>query len=131
MGKGLRTSTIVPEFSDLMKKLHHSLIFVCSPYRGDVETNVRQAERYCRIIFEQQAVPIAPHLLFPRFLNDDDPDERRAGLFMGIEVLNGCDELWAFGEPTEEMAVEIAAAVALGVPVQRFSPDCREVGVDA
>ena len=109
MEKELRTLTIDPEFFDLMKILRHSLIFVCSPYRGDVETNVRQAERYCRFIFEQQAVPIAPHLLFPPvFLNDDDPGERRAGLFMGIEVLNGCDELWAFGEPTEGMALEIA-----------------------
>ena len=29
----------------------HPLVFVCSPYRGDVESNVRQAERFCRIFF--------------------------------------------------------------------------------
>jgi len=114
-----------------MSEQHHLLIFVCSPYRGDVEANMRQAERYCRFVYEQQCVPFAPHLIYPRFLNDDDLDERRAGLMMGIEVLQRCDELWAFGEPTAGMALEISAAVAQGKPVRRFSPDCWEVCADA
>ena len=105
----------------------HRMIFVCSPYRGDVEVNARQAERFCRFVYVLQGVPFAPHLLYPRFLNDDDPDERRAGLDMGVEVQKCCDELWAFGEPTAGMAFEISAAITLGKPVRRFSLDCREV----
>jgi len=110
-----------------MNEPKHRAVYVCSPFRGDVEANVRQAERFCRFVYEQQGVPFAPHLLYPRFLDDDDPDERRAGLNMGIEVLKRCDELWAFGEPTAGMTHEISAAITLGKPVRRFSPDCREV----
>jgi hypothetical protein len=113
-----------------VRENHHLLIFVCSPYRGDVTTHVRQAERYCRFVYEQQCVPFAPHLLYPRFLDDNDPDERQAGLRMGVEVLKHCDELWAFGEPTTGMLHEITGAAALGIPVRRFSPDCREVRAD-
>lgn len=105
----------------------HLMIFVCSPYRGNVKANARQADRFCRFVYEQQCVPFAPHLLFTRFLNDDDPDERYAGLCMGFEVLKRCDELWAFGKPSAGMAYEILAAITLGKPVRRFSPDCREV----
>ena len=31
-----------------------------------------------------------------------------------------CDELWAFGEPTEGMRMEIAQAECLGIPVCRL-----------
>ena len=108
----------------------HPLIFVCSPYRGDVEANVRQAGRFCRFVYEQQAVPFAPHLLYPQFLDDEIPDERHAGLCMGIAFLKKCNKLWVFGEPTEGMSREIAAATALGIPIRRFSTDCREVCAD-
>jgi len=110
-----------------MTEKRHPLIFVCSPYRGEVEANVRQAERFCRFVYEQLCVPFAPHLLYPRFLDDNDPEERRAGVMMGVEVLAYCDELWAFGPPTAGMALEIAAAVALGILVRSFDRDCREV----
>lgn len=114
-----------------MSEHRHPLIFVCSPYRGDVEANVRRAERFCRFVYEQHGVPFAPHLLYPRFLDGSNPDERHAGLMMGIEVLQRCDELWVFGEPTAGMALEISAAIAQGKPVRRFSRDCREVCSDA
>ena len=63
------------------------LIFICSPYRGDVETNIQNARRYCRFAIEQGGIPFAPHLLFTQFLNDDDPMERRVGLCLGVEML--------------------------------------------
>lgn len=106
---------------------NHLMIFVCSPYRGNVEANAQRAVGFCRFVYELQGVPFAPHLLYPRFLNDEDPDERHAGLCMGVEVLKRCDELWVFGEPTAGMAYEISAAITLGKPVRRFSTDCREV----
>ena len=110
-----------------MSEHHHLLIFVCSPYHGDVEVNVRRTERYCRFVYEQHGVPFAPHLMYLRFMDDNDPEERRVGLMMGIEVLAHCDELWAFGEPTAGMALEISAAIGQGKPVRKFSPDCHEV----
>ena len=39
---------------------------------------------------------------------------------MGMEMLKLCDELWAFGEPTEGMRMEVAQAERLGIPVCRL-----------
>ena len=103
------------------------LVFVCSPYRGDVGANKENARRYCRHVYEHGGIPFAPHLLFTQFLNDDDPAEREAGLCLGVEMLAHCDELWAFGAPTMGMAMEIQEAKRLGISVRRFDLNCREV----
>lgn len=107
-----------------------SLVFVCSPYSGDVEANERRAERYCRFVYEQKRAPFAPHLLFTRFLDDGNADDRAAGIAMGIEMLLLCGELWAFGEPTAGMRIELETAARLGKPIRRFDDDCREVAFD-
>ena len=93
---------------------------MCSPYRGDMATNTQNARRYCRLVVEQGGIPFAPHLLFTQFLDEDKAAERRRGLWMGMEMLRLCDELWAFGEPTEGMRMEIAQAEYLGIPVCRL-----------
>ena len=110
--------------------MNRPLIFICSPYRGDVEPNIQNARRYCRHVYEHVGIPLAPHLLFTQFLNDDDSTERRAGLCLGVEMLKRCDELWAFGQPTEGMALEIQEAMRLGVRARRFDTSCREVTCD-
>ena len=46
------------------KRLNQPLIFVCSPYRGDVNAHVKCAHRYCRYVVKQGGIPFAPHLLF-------------------------------------------------------------------
>ena len=103
------------------------LIFICSPYRGDVEANKENARNYSRFAFEQGGIPFAPHLLFTQFLNDDVPEERDTGLCLGLELLARCNALWAFGTPTMGMAMEIQEAKRLGIPVCRFDTDCQEV----
>lgn len=106
------------------------LIFICSPYRGDVEANTQNARRYCRFAFEQGDIPFAPHLLFTQFLDDSIAHEREEGLSMGLEMLSLCDELWAFGTPTAGMAREISEAIRLKIPVRRFNMPCNEVAAD-
>ena len=106
--------------------MERPLIFICSPYRGDVETNMKNARRYCRFAFEHGGIPFAPHLLFTQFLDDGSPAERRAGICLGVELLKRCDALWAFGQPTDGMALEIREAAQHGVPVRRFDSACRE-----
>ena len=53
------------------------IVYICSPYAGDIETNTAAARRYCRFAVEAGYIPIAPHLLFPQFLNDADPNAAR------------------------------------------------------
>ena len=89
-------------------------VFICSPLRGDMEGNARRAAVYSRMACEEGSLPIAPHLLFPQFLNEGIEGERRLGIAMGMELLALCDEVWVFGEATEGMAAEIAYATEQG-----------------
>lgn len=103
------------------------LIFVCSPFRGNEEYNIFRARRFCRFVHTQDAVPFAPHLLFPQFLDDAIPDERRAGINLGLSMLRRAAELWVFGEKiTEGMKEEIKAAKSLEITVRYFTDTCEE-----
>ena len=52
------------------------LVYICSPYRGDTEKNGEKARRYSRFAIENKAIPITPHLLYPQFMDDSNPEER-------------------------------------------------------
>lgn len=56
-----------------------SVVYVCSPYAGDVEENIRKACAYCRYTVDQGCIPLAPHLYLPQFL--DEESERELALF--------------------------------------------------
>ena len=97
----------------------NNFVYVCSPFRGDVEHNAKQAQKYCRQISELGKIPIAPHLYFPQFLNDADPSERAKGISFGIAMMLFCDEVWVFGDVISEgMALEIEHANSQGKVVE-------------
>ncbi len=98
------------------------LVYIASPYAGDVKENILAAQNACRYAMAQGAVPIAVHLMYPQFLDDGSPGDREVGLQMGIRVLKACDELWLCGDRISAgMQRELYAAVQLGIPVQRIS----------
>lgn len=43
------------------------IVYICSPFAGNIEKNVVAARTYSRFAVEQGYIPIAPHLLFPQF----------------------------------------------------------------
>ena len=49
---------------------YRPIVYVCSPFSGDIAGNIANARKYSRFAVEQGYIPIAPHLLFPQFLND-------------------------------------------------------------
>ena len=103
-----------------MKKM----IFVCSPYRGDIETNTKLARRYCRYAVNKGFIPIAPHLLFPQFMDDNDSEERKLAIEMNLEILQKCSEIWVFGrEITIGMWQETKKAQELDIPVRYISTE--------
>lgn len=109
-----------------MKKKH--FIYVCSPLRGDIERNTNRAIRYSRFVFSSGGIPMTPHVYFTTFLDDTIPEERAAGIEMGNQMLQICEELWAFGEKVSEgMATEITAAKELGLKVRWFNDRCEPV----
>lgn len=104
------------------------IIYVCSPYAGDIQRNVADARRYCRFAVEQGYIPIAPHLLFPQFLDDTDPTERELGLFFGNALMSKCAEVWVFGDRISNgMAAEIRRARWKGYRLRYFTEDLKEV----
>lgn len=70
------------------------LVYICSPYAGDIEYNTKMAIAYCRYATDCGVIPLAPHLLLPRFLCESNPAERELGIKMGLKLLALCSELW-------------------------------------
>ena len=71
-------------------------ILICSRYAGDIEHNVEVAQTLCRMAVEAGCAPFAPHLLYPQFLNEDDPDQRDLGISLGLRFMEACDEVWVY-----------------------------------
>lgn len=103
-------------------------IYIASPYRGDTDTNTMRAKRYARFVAKQSAVPICPHIYLTSFLDDTLPEEREAGLYLGIQMLKRCSEIWVFGfHISEGMAKEIEFAKKHNIPAKYFDLCCKEV----
>jgi len=104
------------------------LVYICSPYSGDIETNVEAAKKYSRLAVDKGCIPLTPHLLFPQFLDDDIPEERELGLFFGNILMSKCSEVWVFGERISAgMESEIKRARWKNYRLRYFSESCEEV----
>ena len=93
-------------------------VYICSPYSGDVERNEKEAIRYCKYAISKNRQPVASHLIYPRILNDLDPEEREMALSFGKGLLIDCSEVWVFGKDiTDGMRGEIREAIRERIPV--------------
>jgi len=107
-------------------------VYICSPYAGDVKANVGRACRYARFALSKGKNPIVPHLHYPQFMDDDDPEQRAAGLGFAIIWLALCDEIWVFGDTISKgMELEMAEAAAIGMKARRFDAQCNELAGEA
>ena len=110
------------------KTAFRPLVFISSPFAGDTRRNTKRARGFCRFAVSKNCIPVAPHLLFPQFMEEDDPAQRDLGIFFGMVLMSKCQEVWVFGrEITKGMAVEIEKAKRRGLPVRYFSDRCVEV----
>lgn len=104
------------------------IVYICSPYAGDIENNVKAAQAYSRFAVNKGYIPVAPHLLFPQFLNDNDPKERQLGLFFGNALMSKCSEVWVFGNRISAgMEAEIKRARWKNYRLRYFTETCEEV----
>jgi hypothetical protein len=94
-------------------------VFICSPFAGEIERNVEIAKKLCRMAMEQGYAPFAPHLLYPRFVDDFNPDERAAGINCGLSFMQTCSEVWAFmgNGISKGMKKELAHAREINKPI--------------
>lgn len=104
------------------------LVYICSPYAGDVERNVKAAQGYCRFAVSKGYIPFAPHLLFPQFLDDKKANQRELGLFFGNVFMDKCSEMWVFGDHISDgMETEIKRVKWKNLRLRYFTDDCEEV----
>ena len=91
--------------------------YICSPYRGNVQRNKVYARRLVRWAIVDGYAPICPHLYLTEVLNDNEPEERVAGLNIGLELLSVCDVVIVGSRYgiSEGMAAEIEQAERLGL----------------
>lgn len=104
------------------------LVYICSPYRGDTEKNTEKARKYSRFAVESKAIPMTPHLLYPQFMDDSNPEERYLATHVINYVLIGkCQEVWVFGEDISEgMGREIALAEKRRMKIRYFTETMEE-----
>lgn len=95
------------------------IVFVCSPYRGDIKENTALAKRVCRMAALEGHTVICPHLFYPGFLREEVEKEREMGIRAGMELLEMADEVWVVDGPISTgMSREIARAGELGIPTR-------------
>ena len=110
------------------KRAYRPLVYICSPFAGDVENNANMARVYSRFAVRNACIPLAPHLLFPQFMDDSVPAQRSIALFMGMVLLGKCDQIWVFGRTISAgMAAEIEKAEKKNIPVRYFTEELEEV----
>lgn len=116
------------DYKELLEKFditdeYYPLVYVCSPYRGNIDENVKNARVYSRFTFDKKNIPITPHLLYPQFLNDEDLFERNIAIHKINYVLIGlCKEMWVFGDViTDGMKREIAIAQKRKMQIRYFN----------
>ena len=108
------------------KAAYRPLVYICSPYAGDVEKNTFRARAFSRFAVEKKYIPIAPHLLCPQYL--DEETERWLGLKMGIVFMDKCEEVWVFGDVISEgMETELEKAKRMRKKIRYFTEDLVEV----
>ena len=109
-------------------RTYRPLVYICSPYSSDPEGNTQRAREFCRFALDKGQIPLAPHLMFPQFMNDSDVTERELALFMDIVLMGKCDELWVLGRSISDgMSIEIEKALKRRQKVRYFTESFEEV----
>lgn len=111
----------------MKNKQYRPLVLISSALAGDIAGNTKRARKYCRFAVDQGQIPVAPHLLFPQFMDDGCPAERELAIFMGLVLLGKCKELWVFGDISDGMYQEIELAKRRRQPIRYFDSNCEEV----
>lgn len=100
----------------------NNIVYICSPLSAPTKEGIRQnmkkAADYAHLvsgIFRCRA--IAPHSFLPEYLDDNIPEERKAGLAFGLSVLRLSKAIIVCGSRVSSgMRGEIKRAGELNIP---------------
>jgi len=95
------------------------LTMIESPFAGDQFRNVVYARACMRHSLSLGEAPFAGHLLYPQVLDDDEPADRRQGIYCHLTWLSRVDQVVVYEDLgiSPGMREGIAKAEALGKPV--------------
>ena len=107
---------------------YRPLVYICSPYSGDTKANINLACRFCSFAVAARKIPLAPHLHYPQFMNDQDADQRELAMFFNRVLLAKCEAIWVYtSRVSPGMRLEISWAHQLELPIKYFDSDFKEV----
>ena len=107
------------------------IVYICSPYSGNVNHNIEMARKYSRFAVDRDYLPIAPHLLFTQFMDDTVPEERETAIFMNFVLMSKCVELWVFGDTISAgMKAEIERAERKHMKIRYFTEELEEKKIE-
>ena len=110
-------------------------IFICSPFRAigrhSIEDNTKLAMDLCKVVMLAGHAPYAPHLIYPRFMDDSIEKERNAAIKAGVAWLGMADEIWIYSKDTTGCSLgmlhEIERARRFSIsPLPVYMPACFE-----
>ena len=100
------------------------IIYISHAFRSDPYWNIERVRAICRRLAADGLLPLAPHLLLPRFI--DEWSQRKLAVSYCLRLVSIADELWVFGDVSDGMRQEIAEAHRLRIPVARGEEQERE-----
>ncbi len=116
------------QFGSLQKKdikgaamigANYPMVYICSPYAGDITGNVEVAKDLARYAIKHKHQPVLSHLLYPTFMSEET--ERDMALNFGVNLLTKCDKVWIYTGKnkiiSDGMRVEISAARRSKIPI--------------
>ena len=85
---------------------------------------MEKTRRYCLDVLRKKHIPLAPHIYFPQFLDDNRKTERELGIQCALELLKLCDEVYVYtnGKITSGMRRELRLARKMGKKIVYKKP---------
>ena len=70
--------------------MENNMVYICSPYRGDTVRNIEYAKELTRAAVAAGYAPVTTHLYLTQALDDNNQEDRKAGMAAGAEILRCC-----------------------------------------
>lgn len=91
-------------------------IYICHPFSGEIEENIRSVQDICKQVFTAGDFPIAPQIYLSQFI--DEKTNREQALSLCLDMLKGCDCMNVYGgRISDGMALELNFCQSNGIPI--------------
>ncbi|WKD61692.1 hypothetical protein CCICO_08395 [Corynebacterium ciconiae DSM 44920] len=106
---------------------YRPLVYVYPPYSDGIAANVELARAFCAHAVTRRNIPLAPHLYYSLFMDDNDPADRKLVVFTGRILLSRPEATWVYTDRAAVgMRAEISWAHHLDLPIKYFDVDFEE-----